>query len=51
MTAKAYHAARKDKNRTEVIVPDTAHGTNPATANMGGFTVVNINSGPDGRVD
>lgn len=51
MTAKAYHAARKDKNRTEVIVPDTAHGTNPATANMGGFTVVNIKSGPDGRVD
>ncbi len=51
LTAKAYHAARKDKKRTEVIVPDTAHGTNPATANMGGFAVVNIKSGPDGRVD
>lgn len=51
MTAKAYHAARKDKKRTEVIVPDTAHGTNPATANMGGFTVINIKSGPDGCVD
>lgn len=51
MTAKAYHAARKDKKRTEVIVPDTAHGTNPATANMGGFAVVNIKSGPDGCVD
>lgn len=51
LTAKAYFAAKKDFNRTEVIVPDTAHGTNPATANMGGFTVINIKSGPDGRVD
>lgn len=51
LTAKAYFAAKKDKKRTEVIVPDTAHGTNPATANMGGFKVVNIKSGPDGRVD
>ena len=51
LTARAYHDARKDFNRTEVIVPDTAHGTNPATAHMAGYTVVNIKSAPDGRVD
>lgn len=49
LIAKAYHA--KDKNRTEIIVPDTAHGTNPATAAMCGFKVVNIKSNVRGRVD
>ena len=49
LIAKAYHA--KDKNRTEIIVPDTAHGTNPATAAMCGFKVVNIKSNEHGRVD
>ena len=49
LIAKAYHA--KDKNRTEIIVPDTAHGTNPATAAMCGFKVVNIKSNARGRVD
>lgn len=51
LTARAYFDARKDKKRTEVIVPDTAHGTNPATSNMAGYRVVNIKSGPDGCVD
>ena len=51
LTARAYHDARNDFKRTEVIVPDTAHGTNPATAHMAGYTVVNIKSAPDGRVD
>lgn len=51
LTARAYHDAHKDFKRTEVIVPDTAHGTNPATANMAGYTVVNIKSAPDGCVD
>lgn len=51
LAAKAYHTANKDDARTEVIVPDTAHGTNPATANMGGLKVVNIKSGADGLVD
>lgn len=51
LTARAYFDARKDKKRTEVIVPDTAHGTNPATSNMAGYHVINIKSGPDGRVD
>ena len=48
---KAYHAARKDFERTEIIVPDSAHGTNPASARMAGFDVVNIPSAPDGCVD
>ena len=51
LTIRAYHDARKDFARTEVIVPDTAHGTNPATANMAGYTVVNIKSAADGCVD
>jgi len=51
LTARAYHAARGDHQRTEVIVPDTAHGTNPATANMAGCTVINIKSAADGCVD
>ncbi len=51
LTASAFHRANKDKNRTEIIVPDTAHGTNPATAAMCGMSVVNIKSAPDGRVD
>lgn len=51
LTVRAYHDSRKDWDRTEVIVPDTAHGTNPATANMAGYTVVNIKSGADGCVD
>ena len=48
LTARAYHDAHKDFNRTEVIVPDTAHGTNPATAHMAGYTVVNGRRDADG---
>ena len=48
---KAYHRHRGDTARTKIIVPDSAHGTNPASAVMVGFTVVNIPSGPDGCVD
>ena len=48
---KAYHTRRNDAARTKIIVPDSAHGTNPASAVMAGFTVVNIPSGPDGCVD
>ena len=48
---KQYHDARGDHKRTKVIVPDSAHGTNPATAAMCGYDVVNIASGPDGCVD
>ncbi len=48
---KQYHQARGDAKRTKIIVPDSAHGTNPATANMCGFEVVNIASAPNGCVD
>ena len=36
---RAYHDARGDSNRSEIIVPDAAHGTNPATATMCGYKV------------
>ena len=48
---KQYHDARGDHKRTKIIVPDSAHGTNPATAAMCGYDVVNIASGEDGCVD
>ena len=46
---KAYHQSRGDA-RTEVLVPDSAHGTNPASAALSGFHVVEVKSGPDGRI-
>ena len=48
---KQYHRSRGDEKRTKIIVPDSAHGTNPATAAMCGYEVVNIPSAPDGCVD
>ena len=48
---KAYHVSRGDTARREIIVPDSAHGTNPASSVMADFRVVNIPSGPDGCVD
>ncbi|HZF16601.1 MAG TPA: aminomethyl-transferring glycine dehydrogenase subunit GcvPB [Steroidobacteraceae bacterium] len=48
---RAYHRARGDHERTEIIVPDAAHGTNPATATMCGCTVREIPSTPEGDVD
>ncbi len=48
---KQYHDSRGDKKRTKIIVPDSAHGTNPATAAMCGYDVVNIASAPNGCVD
>jgi len=50
LLAKAYFEA-KGETRTEIVCPDSAHGTNPATASMMGFTTVNIASKPDGRLD
>ncbi len=47
----AYHHARGDTARTEIIVPDAAHGTNPATATMCGCTVKEIPTDSDGDVD
>jgi len=48
---KAYHDARGDSDRDEILVPDAAHGTNPATAVMCGCKVVEIPTGADGDVD
>jgi glycine dehydrogenase subunit 2 len=51
LMVRAYHRARGDSARDEVLVPDSAHGTNPATASMAGFKTVNIPSAADGGVD
>src|SRR6188474_656580 len=48
---RAYHHARGDTERDEVLVPDSSHGTNPATASMAGFTTITIPSAADGGVD
>lgn len=51
LTVRAYHLDRKDGKRNKVIVPDSAHGTNPASAAMAGFEIVNIPSSSEGCVD
>ncbi|WP_250137742.1 aminomethyl-transferring glycine dehydrogenase subunit GcvPB [Halorientalis salina] len=50
LVAKAYHEANDD-DRSTVIVPDSAHGTNFATAALAGYDVLELPSGEDGRVD
>ena len=50
LVIKAYHKKRGDTKRTKIIVPDSAHGTNPASASVAGFDIVEIKSGKDGRV-
>lgn len=48
---KAYHTSKGNTHKTKILVPDSAHGTNPASAAMAGYTVVSIPSGGDGCVD
>ena len=48
---RRYHQSRGDAARTKIIVPDSAHGTNPASAVMAGFTVVSVPSNAEGGVD
>ena len=48
---RAYHASRNDHERNEILVPDAAHGTNPATATMCGCTVRELPTGADGDID
>lgn len=48
---KSYHVARGDFKRTKIIVPDSAHGTNPASAAMCGFSIVSVPSNDEGCVD
>src|SRR6476620_11025940 len=47
---RAYHRARGESERNEVLVPDSSHGTNPATASMAGYRTITIPSAPDGGV-
>lgn len=51
MIIKAYHDARGDSKRNKIIVPDSAHGTNPATAAVAGFEIVEVKSDESGAVD
>lgn len=51
MMIRAYHEARGDFKRTKVIVPDSAHGTNPASATVAGFETVTVKSSDQGLVD
>ena len=46
-----YHQERGDTHRRKMLIPDSAHGTNPASAAMGGFHVVSIPTGPEGDTD
>ncbi|MDR0880380.1 MAG: aminomethyl-transferring glycine dehydrogenase subunit GcvPB [Clostridioides sp.] len=50
MLIKQYHNSRNDSKRTKIIVPDSAHGTNPASAAVAGFEVVEVKSHDDGSV-
>jgi glycine dehydrogenase subunit 2 len=51
LMVRAYHESRGDTERREVIVPDSSHGTNPATASMAGFTTITVRSDARGGVD
>ena len=51
MVIRAYHESRGDSGRTKVLIPDSAHGTNPASAAVCGLEVVEVKSLADGTVD
>ena len=51
MVIRAYHQSRGDVKRTKIIVPDSAHGTNPASAAVCGFDIVEVKSLANGQVD
>ncbi|OYU17150.1 MAG: glycine dehydrogenase (aminomethyl-transferring) [Rhodobacteraceae bacterium PARR1] len=51
LTIQAYHRARGDAHRTVCLIPVSAHGTNPASAQMAGMQVVVVKSAPNGDVD
>lgn len=48
---KAYHQSRGDSARDEMLIPDAAHGTNPASAVMCGFKIVELHTGDDGDIN
>src|SRR5699024_481825 len=51
MMIRAFHEANDDYSRTQVIVPDSAHGTNPATVSVAGFDAVTVKTNDKGLVD
>ncbi|MBG9444884.1 aminomethyl-transferring glycine dehydrogenase subunit GcvPB [Cytobacillus firmus] len=51
MMIRSYHEANGDTKRTKVVVPDSAHGTNPASATVAGFETVTVKSDENGLVD
>jgi glycine dehydrogenase subunit 2 len=51
MVMRQYHLKRGDLKRTKVIVPNSAHGTNPASAAVCGFSIVEVKSKENGRID
>jgi glycine dehydrogenase subunit 2 len=51
MMIRAYHEAKGDMNRTKVIIPDSAHGTNPASATIAGLETITVKSNEHGLVD
>lgn len=51
MVMRQYHMSRGDNKRTKVIVPNSAHGTNPASAMVAGLEVVEVKSTPHGSID
>ena len=51
LMARAYHRDRGDTKRNKVLIPDSAHGTNPATASMCGFEVITLPSDANGNTD
>ncbi len=51
MIVKKYFEVRGEKQRTKVIIPDSAHGTNPASAGMCGFEIVEVKSNSKGQID
>jgi len=51
LVIRAYHEQREDRARRRILVPDSAHGTNPATAAICGFEVTSVRSSPTGGID
>jgi glycine dehydrogenase subunit 2 len=51
LLTRAYHEHNKDMQRNEVILPDTSHGTNPASAAMAGYKLIEIPENKEGTVD
>src|SRR5437588_813999 len=51
LMTRAYHRRRGDLKRTRILIPDSAHGTNPASTTMAGFTAVELASDKRGNID